>query len=84
MRQMARARIELAVAQPLVLEHHRVRLRRARNLRREQLGRVAPEPPARSRSTPAGWCDARSILKMARRNSAEPVQRSNRHAPGTL
>ena len=37
MRQLARARIELAVAQPLVLEHHRDRLRRARHLRREQL-----------------------------------------------
>ena len=48
MRQPARARIELAVAQPLVLEHHRVRLRRARNLRREQLGQ------RRSRHRPRG------------------------------
>ena len=37
MRQLARARIELAVAQPLILEHHRNRLRRARHLRRKQL-----------------------------------------------
>ena len=37
MRQLARACIELAVAQPLILEHHRIRLRRARHLRRKQL-----------------------------------------------
>ena len=48
MRQPARARIELAVAQPLVLEHHRVRLGRARNLRREQLGQC------RTRHRPRG------------------------------
>ena len=38
MRQLARARIEFAIAEPLVLEHDRVCLRCARNLRREQLG----------------------------------------------
>jgi hypothetical protein len=37
MRQLARARIGVAVAQPLVLEHHRIRVRCARHLRREQL-----------------------------------------------
>ena len=49
MRQPARARIELAVAQPLVLEHHRVRLGRARNLRRKQLrqGRTRHRPRRR-------------------------------------
>jgi hypothetical protein len=42
MRQLARARIELAIAQPLILEHHRIRSRRARHLRRKQLRQVAP------------------------------------------
>ena len=42
MRQLARARIELAIAQPLILEHHRIRIRRARHLRREQLRQVVP------------------------------------------
>ena len=37
MRQLARARIGVAVAQPLVLEHHRIRVRCARHLCREQL-----------------------------------------------
>ena len=36
MRQLARARIGVAVAQPLVLEHHRIRVRCARHLCREQ------------------------------------------------
>jgi hypothetical protein len=35
MRQLARARIGVAVAQPLVLEHHRIRVRCARHLRRK-------------------------------------------------
>src|SRR6476659_6350621 len=37
MRQLARTRIELAIAQPLILEHNRIRSRRAHHLRREQL-----------------------------------------------
>ena len=39
--------IELAVAEPLVLEHHRIPLRRARNLRRELLGKSLPAPRGR-------------------------------------
>ena len=45
-RQLARARIELAITQPLILEHRRDRIRRLGNLRRKQLRQ------ARSRHRP--------------------------------
>ena len=64
MRQLARARIGVAVAQPLVLEHHRIRVRCARHLRREQLR----QGHARDRTRNAGaGCEER-----IRRTSGHP------------
>src|SRR4051794_1494248 len=73
MRQPARARIELAVAQPLVLEHHRVRLRRARNLRREQLGQ------RRTRNRPRGVVPlSQDGVTLVRTQNVEPADRTLR------
>src|SRR3954467_11196322 len=73
MRQLARARIELAVAQPLVLEHHRVRLRRARNLRREQLGQ------RRTRNRPRGRVPLpQDGVTLVRTQNVEPADRTLR------
>src|SRR3954452_25382883 len=73
MRQPARARIELAVAQPLVLEHHRVRFRRTRNLRREQLGQ------GRTRNRPCGRVPLpQNGATLVRAQNVEPANRTLR------
>src|SRR3954453_13156934 len=73
MRQPARARIELAVAQPLVLEHHRVRFRRTRNLRREQLGQ------SRTRNRPCGRVPLpQNGATLVRAQNVEPADRTLR------
>ena len=62
MRQPVGVGVERGVAQRAVLEHHRDRIRRARSLRGEQRrqGRRPATGRARCRSSPAGWCRARS------------------------
>ena len=76
MRQLARARIELAIAQALVLEHHRDRIRASA----PPAPRTAPAgwrtgPRARCRSTRAGWCGARRGRECrARRSPARDRQ----------
>ena len=58
MRQPARARIELAVAQPLVSNTTRPPRACAQPAPRTARAVSHQAPPARSRSTPAGWSDA--------------------------
>ena len=60
MRQLARARIELAIGEARVLEHHRGRIRGLRHLRREQLRQGGGRDRMRGVvPVVAGWCGAR-------------------------
>ena len=74
MRQPARARVELAIGEPLVLEHDRGRIGRlAQPAPRTARARSRPGPRARCRSTPAGSCAARRRRECRCCRSAAPA-----------